>query len=75
MNINQDKTLDLRFYSNNGLIERDHKIADVQEVHDLVDQFIKYIDRDGLFDVAQATESMITTGIYENGQLMLRLNS
>lgn len=75
MNIIQDKTLDLRFYSNNGLFERDHKIADVQEVYDLVDQFIKYIDRDDLFDVAQATESIITTGIYDNGQLMLRLYS
>lgn len=75
MEIAQNKTLDLRFYSNNGLIERDHKIADVQEVHGLVDQFIKYIDRDDLFDIATATESIITTGIYENGQLVLRLNS
>lgn len=75
MVIAQNKTLDLRFYSNNGLIERDHKISDVQEVHGLVDQFLKYIDRDDLFDVAQATESMIATGIYENGQLILRLNS
>ncbi len=75
MNIIQDKTLDLRFYSNNGLFKRDHKIADVQVVYDLVDQFIKYIDRDDLFDVAQATESIITTGIYDNGQLMLRLYS
>lgn len=71
----QNKTLDLRFYSNNGLIEQDHQITDVAEVNDLVDQFIKYIDCDGLFDVATATESMITTGIYENGQLVLRLNS
>lgn len=71
----QNKTLDLRFYSNNGLIEQVHQFTDVAEVHDLVDQFIKYIDRGGLFDVATATESMITTGIYENGQLVLRLNS
>lgn len=75
MEIVQNNTLDLRFYSNNGLIQRDHNIADVHEVHGLVDQFIKYIDRDGLFDVTQATESTISTGFYENGQLVLRLNS
>lgn len=71
----QNKTLDLRFYSDNGLIQRNHNIADVHEVHSFVDQFIKYIDRDGLFDVTQATERMISTGFYENGQLVLRLNS
>lgn len=70
----QNKTLDLRFYSNNGLIEQDQR-SRIAEVHNLVDQFIKYIDRDDLFDVATATESTITTGIYENGQLVLRLNS
>lgn len=71
MSTTKTKKLDLRFHSQNGVFHREYEIKDDQEIKHFVDGFFKLIEREDLFDLDQATQSLIDSGEYQDGALIL----
>ena len=75
MSTTDTKKLDLRFYSNNGLLDREYEFKADQEIKKIVHGFLKFIDCDDLFDLDLATQSLIESGEYQDGALVLRVKT
>lgn len=71
MSTTNTKKLDLRFHSQNGVLHREYEYQANQEIKKLVYEFFKFIEREDLFDLDQATESLIKSGEYQDGALIL----
>lgn len=66
-----NKLLDFRFHSKNGVLSREYQAQNNSEIKQSVCKFLEFIERDDLFDAEKATQSLIESGEYQDGSLIL----
>ena len=68
----KQRVLDLRFYSKDGLIQREIVVSSHQEINGFLKQFIEMNDLEDLIDLPLAYESMLLNGVYNIEKIVLR---
>lgn len=64
------KRINFQFWSKYGLIERNYELIDVRKQSE---EFIKFIDRDGVFSVDQIVEYLNNGKEFNDGALYVKL--
>ncbi|MFX2257872.1 hypothetical protein V6380_13970 [Acinetobacter variabilis] len=71
------KLLELRFFGDGDIykmVVEKIKFVEDEEVYSLIEKFMKKVNREGLIDISEATNTTLTKGHYEDKHFFFQIN-